>query len=128
MNDNETALTGAEWNVMECLWAASPRTGREVAEYLAKSVGYTRSTSLTMLRRMTEKGLILCSEGEMKVYSPLLRREDAVTRETDSFLNRVYKGSVSMMMSAMAQKQELSKAEIDELYTILREAEKEAKK
>ena len=121
-------LTPAEWNVMECLWTASPRTGREVADYLAENVGWNRSTSLTMLRRMTEKGLILCSEGEMKVYSPLLRREDAVTRETDSFLNRVYKGSVSMMMSAMAQKQELSKAEIDELYTILREAEKEAKK
>lgn len=125
---NSVALTDAEWNVMECLWAAAPRTGREVAEYLADSVGYTRSTSLTMLRRMTEKGLVSCAEGEIKTYSPLLPREAAAMKETDDFLNRVYKGSVSLMMSAITKKQELSKSEIDALYAILREAEKEADK
>ncbi len=97
---------------------------------MQERVGWTRSTTLTMLRRMTEKGLVHCEDKEgMKVYSPLIRREDAVIKETDDFLNRVYKGSVSMMMSAITKKQELTKEEIDELYAILREAEaKEGKK
>jgi BlaI family penicillinase repressor len=109
---------------MECLWDASPRTGREAADYLREHVGWTRSTTLTMLRRMADKGLILCEDmNGIKVYSPLVKREDAVMRETDDFITRVYRGSVGLMMSAVTKKQELSREEIDELYAILREAE-----
>lgn len=109
---------------MECLWEKSPRTGREAVEYLEESVGWSRSTTLTMLRRMTEKGAIRCGEEDgVKVYEPLIQKEEAMLHETDDFLSRVYKGSVSMMMSAITQKQDLSRKEIDELYAILRKAE-----
>jgi BlaI family penicillinase repressor len=130
MPEQNISLTNTEWNLMECLWDASPRSGREATDYLQERVGWTRSTTLTMLRRMTEKSLVRCEEKDgMKVYSPLVRREDAVIKETDDFLNRVYKGSVSMMMSAITKKQALTKEEIGELYAILREAEaKEGKK
>ena len=125
MQNTQADLTQAEWNLMECLWEQSPRTGREAVEYLQKAVGWSRSTTLTMLRRMTEKGLIDCREEKgINVYAPLIRREDAVIRETKGFLDRVYHGSVSLMFSAITQKQELSKQEIDELYAILRQAEK----
>ena len=124
--EKENGLTGAERNVMECLWASSPRTGREATEYLEKSVGWTKSTTLTMLRRMTEKGLIKCDgSGEVRLYSPLVAREDAAMRETGDFINRVYKGSVGLMMSAMTEKQMLTKDEIDELYAILKKAEED---
>jgi BlaI family penicillinase repressor len=77
-----------------------------------------------MLRRMAEKGLIRCGVKDgMKVYSPLIMREDAVVKETDDFINRVYKGSVSLMVSAVTKRQELTKEEIEALYAILREAE-----
>ena len=126
MENEEKILTPTEWHLMECLWDHSPRTGREAVEYLRKSVGWSRSTTLTMLRRLTEKGLIDChDENGMKVYSPLIPREAAVQRETDSFLSRVYQGSVSTMMSAITRKQKLSKSEIDELYAIIRQAEEE---
>ena len=119
-----TNLTIAEWNLMECLWEASPRSGREATDYLGGKVGWARSTTLTMLRRMTEKGLIRCEEKDgMNVYFPLIRREEAAMRETNDFLNRVYKGSVSMMVSAIAEKRELTREDIEELYAILREAE-----
>jgi len=128
MSLQNISLTSPEWNLMECLWEASPRTGREAAQYLAEQVGWSRSTTLTMLRRMTEKGLVRCDEGSgVKVYSPLIGREDAAIRETDDFLNRVYKGSVSLMMSAVTKKQALTKEEIDELFAILRQAEEENK-
>lgn len=127
MEHRESLLTAAEWHLMECLWEKSPRTGREATEYLAQHAGWSRSTTLTMLRRMTDKGLIACAEaGGVKVYSPLLARNDAALRTTEDFLHRVYHGSVSMMMSAITQKQALSRQEIDELYAILRQAEKGA--
>lgn len=121
---DKNTLTPTEWNLMECLWEHSPRTGREAVEYLEEKMGWSRSTTLTLLRRMTEKGLIRCGEEKgVKVYSPLVLRADAALRETDSFLSRVYQGSVSMMVSAMTEKQALSRTEIDALYAILREAE-----
>lgn len=128
MSLQNISLTSPEWNLMECLWEASPRTGREAAQYLEKHVGWSRSTTLTMLRRMTDKGLIRCDEKDgVKIYFPLIGREDAAVKETDDFINRVYKGSVSLMMSAVTKKQPLTKEEIDELYAILREAEEENK-
>jgi BlaI family penicillinase repressor len=57
------------------------------------------------------------------MYSPLVQKDEATAVETRSFIDRVYKGSVGMMLSAMTKKQQLSKAEIDELYEILRQAE-----
>ena len=126
MSEESISLTNAEWNLMECLWDASPRTGREATDWLRENVGWKRSTTLTMLRRMTEKSLVRCEEKDgVKVYSPLVRREEAARRETDDFLNRVYRGSVSLMMSAITKKQKLTREEIDELYAILREAEEE---
>lgn len=124
MRLHDHTLTPTEWHLMECLWEKSPRTGREAVEYLEKSVGWSRSTTLTMLRRMTEKGAIRCGEEDgVKVYEPLIQKEEAMLHETDDFLSRVYKGSVSMMMSAITRKQDLSQKEINELYAILRKAE-----
>ena len=123
MENDKYALTGVEWNVMDCLWALGSCTGREAVNYLQTSAGYTRSTTLTMLRRMAEKGLIACTEQDgVNTYAPLLLRDDATIQETDSFLNRVYNGSVSLMLSAFTKKHPLTQSEIDELMAILEEA------
>lgn len=123
--DNQTiSLTTAEWSVMECLWKHSPLTGREAAEQLKQKMGWTRSTTLTLLRRLEDKGAIAGdSEGSLKTFRPLLQRDDAALRETEDLLERVYHGSLSLMVSAMTRKQALSQREIDELYAILREME-----
>lgn len=121
------SLTPAEWHLMECLWEQVPRTSREVVDYLKADMGWSKSTTLTMLRRMTEKGLIRCEEGgEVRLYSPLVAREDALLQETEDFLSRVYKGSVGMLMSTLTNRQNLSREEIRELYAILEEAERKS--
>lgn len=124
MSTQNTNLTSAEWSVMECLWEKSPRTGREATEWLEKRMGWNRSTTLTLLRRLEAKGAVASdSEGGMKSFRPLVRREDAALQETESFLERVYKGSLSLLVSSLTKKQTLSQQEIDKLYAILREME-----
>ena len=61
MNKKAISLTPAEWQLMECLWEKSPRSGREAVDDLRERAGWSRSTTLTMLRRMSEKGLIAIS-------------------------------------------------------------------
>ena len=95
-------LAPAEWNIMECLWERAPQTGRELTEQLEASMGWSRSTTLTLLRRMVGKGVVACdTEGTKNTFSPAVRREDAALAETETFLDRVYQGSLSMMVSAM---------------------------
>ncbi|MGI6028435.1 MAG: BlaI/MecI/CopY family transcriptional regulator [Candidatus Heteroscillospira sp.] len=124
MSEEKLSLTTAEWSVMECLWERSPLTGREAVEMLGKKMGWTRSTTLTLLRRLEAKGAVSGnSEGGVKSFHPLLRREDAAARETEDLLDRVYQGSLSLLVSSLTRKQALPKEEIDELYAILREME-----
>ena len=117
-------LTNSEWYVLDCLWERSPQTVMELVAALHDRLGWAKSTTITTLRRMEDKGLVLCAvEGRGKRYSPAVRRDRAVRGETRSFLDKVYRGSVGLMVSALAQDKALSKAEIDELYEILRKAE-----
>lgn len=123
----QLGLTPAEWNLMECLWEHHGCTGRQAVDYMKKHIGWSRSTTLTMLRRMTEKGLIAAdSNSGLLTYTPMLRREDATLAETRSFIDRVYKGSIGLLLSTMTRKQQLTPDEIHELYEILRTAEERA--
>ena len=127
MENQHINLTDAEWKVMECLWEKSPRTGRETIDYLNACMGWSRSTTLTLLRRMEEKGAVGSElSGDVKQFVPLISREQAAIQETENFLGRVYKGSLGMMLSSFTKKQTLSKSEIDELYSILKDLEANA--
>ena len=119
-------LTHSEWYVMDCLWQHRPINVMKLATALHQKVGWAKSTTITTLRRMEDKGLVTVEvHGRTKYYTPALERDKAVRRETRSFLDRVYQGSVGLMVSAMASEKALSQEEIDALYAILKEAEKQ---
>lgn len=124
MDNQKINLTEAEWNVMECLWEHHPKTGREIVDQLYVQMGWSRSTTLTLLKRLEEKGAVGSeSTGTIKQFYPCITRELAALQETEDFLKRVYKGSLGMMVIAFTKKQSLTKTEIDELYAILGELE-----
>ena len=124
MSANHINLTEAEWTVMECLWEKSPLSSREITEQLEKSAGWTRSTTNTLLARLEGKGAIsTVTQKRSKSYSAVLRREDAALHEAEGFLDRVYHGSLSMMVSSLTKKQALPKSEIDKLYAMLKDLE-----
>lgn len=117
-------LTASEWNILDCLWEKSPQTVMELVAALGDRVGWAKSTTITTLRRMEEKGLVRQeAAGKGKRYFPAVEREAAVVSETRSFLDRVYRGSVGLMMSAMAQRQELTAEDLRQLRAILAQAD-----
>ena len=124
--DRKLAVTHTEWSIMELLWK-SPRTLMELVNTLGNTVGWSKSTITTMVRRMTEKELIAYdTDGRTKLFRAAVDREDVVAQETDSLLERAYRGSLGLMLSTLVNHKHLSKADIDELYAILRQAEEEA--
>lgn len=125
--DKQQTVTHSEWQVMEVLWQA-PKTLMELVAILGQHIGWSKSTITTMIRRMTDKGLITYdTDGRTKTFRAAVTREDVVTRETESLLHRAYRGSVGLMLSNLVEHKELKKEDIDELYAILKEAEENAK-
>ena len=113
---------------MDCLWAYAPQTVMQLATDLSQRAGWAKSTTITTLRRMEDKGLLHCQvEGRAKHYTPAVERQSAARRETRSFLDRVYQGSVGLMVSSLVQDEALSREEIYQLYEILRQAEEGTK-
>ena len=117
-------LTNTEWEVCECLWEESPLTMTQIASRLTERTGWTKSTGETLVRRMTDKGLLRWEQGKKaKLFYPTVAREDAVVRETRGFLQKVFGGSVGLLVNTMAEQEELSRDEIDQLYEALRKLE-----
>ena len=124
---NHPTLSNSEWVVMSCLWDR-PHTLMELVASLNESVGWSKSTVATMLRRMEEKGIIChVEQGRTKVFTHSISREEVNVQETRNLLQRAYQGSIGLLVNTMVQSGRLNKADIEELYEILRKAEEEIK-
>lgn len=115
-----TILGQSEWIIMEKLWEQQPRTIMQLFHSLEVAPGWSKSTVNTLLGRMVDKGIIDYEDGgRARQYYPKIKREEAALAETENLLSRVYKGSVSMMMSTLVKKRNFTEEEIRELYDIL---------
>lgn len=120
---NTVTLNTSEWKIMEKLWEDSPKTMIQLTHIFEEETGWTKSTVNTLLQRMLEKGIIGYDEGgRAKLYYPKIQRDEVALNETTSLIERVYSGSVSMMMNTLVKKCALSKEEIKELQDLLKKA------
>lgn len=121
------SITPNEWHIMELLWQ-SPLTLMELVRQLGQTEGWAKSTVATMVRRMESKGLIRYKEnGRTKTFCAAVEKEEVIATETSSLLHRAYDGSIGLLVSTMAKRNDLTRADIDELYAILQKAEEEMK-
>ena len=120
----KTTLSDGEWRIMNLLWEKSPRRVPELTLALAEDTGWSRATVNMMLNRLEEKGAVrMEQQGRTKLYVPLLSQSDAREKETARFLDRLYGGSLGLMVSSFAGQQPLSEEDVRALRAILDEAE-----
>src|ERR1700733_12589042 len=93
--------TAAEADILGVLWRLGPATVREVHEALEKDSGY--NTTLTQMRLMTDKGLLVRSERfRSHVYEPAAPKDQTQIRIAGDLLKRVFGGSCKgLIMSAL---------------------------
>lgn len=128
MEEKIISLSNSEWYIMENLWEESPKTATQLIRAMEEETGWAKSTTKTVLKRMEQKGCIAYKEGEKaREYYPLLKRDEVVESETSSFINRIYNGSLGLMVNTLVKKQEISDQEMEELYRIIKEARKKKK-
>jgi len=125
-NMNEIKLSDGEWKIIKLLWQSSPKTITQITASLLEDTGWSKHTIITMLGRMEKKGSVRYEEGiKAKQYYPVVKEELLSYSETQSFLKKVYQGSLGMMVNTMLNKSDISQEEIDELYDILQKAERD---
>lgn len=116
-------LQPSEWILMEKLWENPPKTIMQLYHELKEEPGWSKSTVNTMLARMVKKEIIYFEEGiKAKQYFPNIKRDEAAITETTSLLERVYNGSVGMMLNTLIRNNNLTESDIKELYQILDKA------
>lgn len=119
-------LSDGEWKLMNLLWQNPPQTITHLTKELEQTTGWGRNVIITMLKRLEAKGAVCHEEGERaKLFYPCVDRDGAVIEETRGFLNRMYQGSLSLLVNAMVNSSGLSDEEIEELKAILDKAEEE---
>ncbi len=119
-------LSDGEWKLMKTLWARQPQTIAELVAALAAETGWTKATIFMMLKRLIAKGAVTMDDsGKFQEYSAAITYADVEPEETESFLSKVYGGSVGMMVSSLVGRGALSEQEIRELKAILDAAEKQ---
>ncbi len=129
MEDKTIGLSNSEWRIMENLWEKSPKTATQLIRAMEAENGWAKSTTKTLLRRMEQKGCIAYQDGaKAREYYPLLGREEVVESETSSFINRIYNGSLGLMVNTLVKKQNIPEEEMEELYRIIQEARVEKEK
>ena len=126
MNKNIRRLPDSELEVMQAIWACSPRAGentqpvsRGQIEEVLQDAEMAATTLLTLLSRLTDKGFVQTEKiGRSNVYTPLISQADYLASQSRSFLNKLCGGSLSTFASALCDSG-LTKEELDELRQLL---------
>ena len=114
-------ISETEWEVMKVLWAKAPLTAGEIIDALAiRDATWHPKTVKTLLNRLVKKkALGFRKEGRAYLYRPLVKEVDCVRAVSDSFLERVFGGSLKPMLAHFVEERKLSAAEIRELKRLL---------
>lgn len=112
-------ISNSEWKIMQILWKNPNLTLKEIVEKLDKKK-WKYSTIRTLVNRLHDKKVIAAdmSVGNYKYYA-IISEENCKINETINFLEKVYDGSIKMLVSAFTKESNLTKKEIKELMDII---------
>ena len=106
-------ISETEWEVMKVLWANSPLSAQEIINALSARDKWHPKTAKTLLNRLVKKkALGFSREGRAYLYRPLVAESKCIAAESESFLERVFGGSLKPMFAHFAETRKLSPAEI----------------
>ena len=113
-------ITEAEAVVMEALWKqGAPMTAEAVVAALAGH-DWQEPTIKTLLNRLLNKGAVAAErDGRRYLYSAVLRREQWLSRESESLLDRLFDGRVAPLVAHFGKHRKLSRKDIADLRRLL---------
>ena len=112
-----------EWNMgavearfADIIWENAPIPSGVLAKKSEEALGWKKSTTYTVLRRLCDKGLFLNEGGTVKV---LLSKEEFCRIRSVKFVDETFNGSLPAFLAAFTANQKLSTEDITKLRQIV---------
>ena len=96
--------TGSRW---------APRSWSELAE---EALGWKKSTTYTVLKRLCDRGIF---QNEGGTVTSLLSRADYDTAQSQQFVEESFSGSLPAFITAFTRRKKLTEDEIAELQKLI---------
>ncbi len=112
-------LPESELEIMMVIWGYDRPVNRmEIEERLKKNVA--APTILSFLNRLETKGFVSVEKiGKVNWYTPLVKEEEYLQKESRNILRKMYRNSLKNFVSALYDGEGLSSEEIEELETFI---------
>lgn len=117
-------LTPQELEIMKIVWESPTVTVRDVYEVLRQRRVVAYTTVMTLMQILEKKGHLRKSKaGRQHVYRAVRPRRQTVSIMLRDFVDRVFNGSAKPLLVHLVEDGRLSKADIDDLRKLLKDAE-----
>lgn len=110
----------SELRFCEILWEHQPVKSSELVRLCAEKLGWKKSTTYTVIKRLTERGVVRTEDA---VVTALVSRGEVQCAESRAFVERYFRGSLPGFLSAFVGGRGLSTEEADELRRMIAEFE-----
>ena len=115
----EYKLGVIEMRFADIIWENEPLQSGELVRLCEKELGWKKSTTYTILRRLCERGLFQNQEGSV---TSLLSKEEFAARQSAEFVEEAFEGSLPRFLAAFTRRKKLTDQEIAELQRIIEES------
>ena len=113
-------ISEAEFEVMKVVWKYAPINTNEITEKLTQTTNWSPKTIQTLIKRLvSKKALTYEKQSRVFVYTPLVKEDEYIRRESNTFLKRFYDGNITSMLASYLEDDKLSETEIDTLRSLL---------
>ena len=117
---NLPQISEAEFEVMKIVWKYAPISTNEITEKLTQISRWSPKTIQTLIKRLvSKKALTYEKQSRVFVYTPLVKEDEYIRQESNSFLKRYYNGNITSMLASYIEDDKLSEEDIASLRNLL---------
>lgn len=110
----------SEYRFCLILWREEPVSCAQLAEISKEELGWARTTTYTVIKRLEERGFI---KKEKSICSTLFTKEEIQNDRVDEMVEKTFEGSFPSFVAAFSKKRKLSEKEIDSLKKLIADNE-----
>lgn len=116
MRPKKPGLGEGQWEVLRWVSENAPATVAQAAEAFALSHGLARTTVLTVMEKLREKGhLTREKRGAIYEYSPAVPKAQLLRERVAQFVDSTLDGSFAPFLAYLAQETEVSAEQLQDL-------------
>lgn len=120
----DAKLGAAEGRFADLIWQNEPLSSSLLAKLAEEDLGWKKSTSYTVLKRLCDRGIFTNQQGTVR---SLLSREEFYAARGEQFLQEGFQGSLPAFLAAFSKRNKLSDQDIQELQELIQQMRREPK-